>query len=66
MTNQNLSPRSLELLAEHTNWLRELLIAMAVEIAHRRQATNIVAPDVEAAFEMLEKRLQPEKDQKNT
>ena len=60
MSDPNISPRSVELLAEYTDWLRELLIATAAQIAHRRQSEHIMAPDVAAAFEILKKRLQPE------
>ena len=57
MTEQNISPRSLELLAEYTDWLRELLIATATEIAHRRQAKHIMAPDMTRGFAILKIRL---------
>lgn len=54
------SPRANELLNEHTCWLRDLLEKISLEIAHRRSSQNVMAPDVAAAFQMLEKLLRQE------
>lgn len=51
------SPRATEMLNEHTHWLHELLERMSIEIARRRKSQSIVAPDVDAAFQILENRL---------